>query len=98
MSVGTIAVTPSRVTPKAVGITGLVLGALAWVITLPPIEVRTIVPSVILAVGGILAGTFATNGGERKLGIGTIVVALLAIGGAIASMDCRDPPDASGRC
>jgi simple sugar transport system permease protein len=87
VSVGTIAITPSRVAPRPAGIAGVVLGALAWVITLPPIEVRTIVPSVILAVAAIVAGAITTNGGHRRLGIGGIMIALLAVGGAIASMD-----------
>jgi simple sugar transport system permease protein len=87
VSVGTVALTPSRVTAKHVGISGLVLGALAWVITVPPFEVRTIVPSVVLAIAGIMAGAIATNGGELKLGIGAIVIAMLAVAGAIASLD-----------
>jgi simple sugar transport system permease protein len=87
MSVGTIAVKPSQLTaPKPIGVAGLVLGALAWVITLPPFEVRTIVPSIVLAVIGVGAGVAATLGGERKIGIGSIVIAVLAVLGAIASL------------
>ena len=88
MSVGTIAVRPSRIAePKPLGIAGLVLGALAWVITLPPMYVRSAVPSVTLAVIAIGAGAVATAGGERKLGIGSIVIALLGVVGAVASLD-----------
>jgi general nucleoside transport system permease protein len=87
MSVGTVAVAPSRaVSPKQVGIAGVVLGALAWVITIPPIGVRTIVPSILLAVMGAAVGAWSAAGGERKLGIEAIVVAVLAICGAVASM------------
>ena len=40
MSVGAVAIAPSRaVSPKQVGIAGIVLAAVAWVITIPPIEV-----------------------------------------------------------
>jgi general nucleoside transport system permease protein len=87
VSSGTIAVTPSRLAqPRQLGIGGLVAGVLAWVITVPPFEVRTLVPSIVLAVAAVAAGTRATTGGERKLGIGSIVVALLAVVGSVASL------------
>jgi ABC-type uncharacterized transport system permease subunit len=73
---------PSR---RQVGIAGAVLGAIAWVITIPPIEVRTLAPSIVLAVLAVCAGAWAAAGGERKLGIEAIVVALLAVAGAEAS-------------
>ena len=86
MSVGSIAVAPTRaVSPKQVAIAGLVLGALAWVITIPPIAVRGMVPSIVLAALALLAGTWAVAGGERKLGIEAIAVAVLAVAGALAS-------------
>jgi general nucleoside transport system permease protein len=86
MSVGTIAVTPTRaVSPKQIGIAGMVLGAIAWVITIPPIEVRGMAPSVVLAALAVLAGAWSIAGGERKLGSEAIVVALFAVAGAAAS-------------
>jgi ABC-type uncharacterized transport system permease subunit len=86
MSVGTVALAPSRaVSPKQLGIAGLVLGAIAWVITIPPIEVRTIVPSIVLAALAASVGAWSLAGGERKLGLEAIVVALGAVAGAVAS-------------
>ncbi len=86
MSVGTIAATPSRIaSAKQLGIGGLIIGALAWVITLPPLEVRSPVPSIVLVIVAVAAGAVATAGGERKLGIGAIVVAVLALAGAYGS-------------
>jgi general nucleoside transport system permease protein len=86
LSVGTIAATPSRIaSAKQLGIGGLIIGALAWVITLPPIEVRSPVPSIVLAIVAVAAGSVATAGGERKLGIGAIAVAVLAVAGAYGS-------------
>ena len=86
MSVGTVAVTPSRVvSPRQTGIAGIVLAALAWVITIPPIEVRGMAPSVVLAVLAVLAGAWSIAGGERKLGSEAIIVALFAVAGAAAS-------------
>ena len=86
MSVRTIAVTPSRAaSPKLVGIAGLVLAALAWVITVPPIEVRGMVASIVLAVVAVCAGAWSVAGGERKLGIEAIALAVLAVVGAAGS-------------
>jgi general nucleoside transport system permease protein len=86
VSVGTIAVTPeSFASPKRIGIAGLVLAVLAWVITLPPFLVRTPVPSVLLGVLGMLAGAIAFTGGERRIGFGAFALALLGIAGAIGN-------------
>jgi simple sugar transport system permease protein len=71
---------------KQIGIAGVVLAAIAWVITIPPIEVRTLVPSIILAVLAVCAGAWSAAGGHRKLGIEAIGVALLAVAGAEASV------------
>ena len=77
VSVGTVAVaTAARISPKQIGIAGVVLAAVAWVITIPPIEVarhgavdraRRRSPS--------RAGAWSIAGGERKLGSEAIVVA-----------------------
>ena len=71
--------------PKLIGIAGIVIAAIAWVITIPPFEVRGLVVTIVLAAIAILAGTWSVAGGERKVGIEAIVVALLAIVGAVAS-------------
>ena len=76
---------PARVSRRQVGIAGIVLGAIAWVVTIPPIEVRSLVPSMVLAVLAVLAGAWSVAGGERKVGIEAIAVALLAVAGAEAS-------------
>ena len=86
MSVGGIAAAPSRaVSAKQIGIAGIILAALAWVITIPPIEVRSIAPSIALAALGAAAGAWSVAGGERKIGIEAIAVAVIAVFGAIAS-------------
>ena len=87
MSVGTLAAAPSRIaSAKQLGVGGLILGALAWVITLPPIEARSPAVSVAMAILAIAAGAVATLGGERRVGIGALAVAVLAIIGAFASV------------
>ena len=86
MSVGSVAIAPPRaVSARHVGLAGVILGALAWVVTIPPIEVRGVVPSIVLAAFALLAGTWSVAGGERKIGIEAIIVAVVAFAGAIAS-------------
>jgi simple sugar transport system permease protein len=64
VSVGSIALDRSvTVSRKQIGVAGVVVGALAWVITIPPIEVRTIVPSIVLAVLAVAAGAWTVAGG-----------------------------------
>jgi simple sugar transport system permease protein len=84
--VSAVAVAPSRaVSPKHVGVAGIVAAALAWVITIPPIEVRGMAVPIVLAVVAVAAGGWSLARGERKLGIEAIVVAVLAVIGAAAS-------------
>ena len=86
MSVGAIAAAPGRTaSPRYIGIAGLVMGVLAWVITLPPFLVRTPAPSVILGLLAMLAGSIAAVNGERRIGIGGFLLALLALAGAIGN-------------
>jgi ABC-type uncharacterized transport system permease subunit len=84
--------TPSRaLSPKPVGVAGIVAAALAWVITIPPIEVRGMAMPIVLAVLAVAAGAWSVAGGERKLGIGAIVVAVLAVVAAVASAKSAVP-------
>jgi ABC-type uncharacterized transport system permease subunit len=86
MSAGTLAPAGARIgSPKRLGLAGLILAVAAWVITLPPFLVRSPVPSVLLGVLAIAAGSLASSGGERRLGIGDIVLGLVALIAAIAS-------------
>jgi simple sugar transport system permease protein len=86
MSVSSLAAAPARtMSPRRVGIAGLVAAILAWVITLPPALVRTPVPSVLLAVLAVCAGYVAWRGEERRLGFGDVALGILALAGAFAS-------------
>ena len=80
MSVGAIAAAPTRsASAKNIGIAGLILGALAWVITLPPFLVRSPVPSAILALAAMLCGAIAAVNDERRIGVGGFLLALLTL-------------------
>jgi simple sugar transport system permease protein len=86
VSVGAVAAAPTRIaSPKRLGVAGLVLAVLAWVITLPPALVRSGLLSVLLALAAIVAGSLATAGGERRIGIGDIALGVMALLGAYAS-------------
>jgi ABC-type uncharacterized transport system permease subunit len=79
------AVAPSRVGAREIGWAGIALGVVAAFIALPPILVRTPVPSLILAVVAVGAGIFAVREDEKRLGYGAIVVGVLAGAGAVAA-------------
>lgn len=88
MSVGAIAAAPTRVaSAKHVGIAGLILAVVTWVITLPPFLVRTPVPSIILGLAAMMAGAIALQGGEKRLGWFDLGLGLVAIAGAIAATE-----------
>jgi simple sugar transport system permease protein len=71
---------------KQLGWGGVVVGAIAWYITLPPLLVRTPVPSLLLAAVAVAAGVAAVRDGERKLGGGAIAAGVLgAIGAVVAT-------------
>ena len=73
---------PTLVTPKRVGVAGIVSGMLAFWVALPPIHARSVVAPVILAALGAAAGIYAARAGEVRAGWGAIVIGFLGLGGA----------------
>ena len=69
--------------PKQLGWLGVALGAIAWYITLPPVLVRTPIPSVLIAAAAVAAGVLAIRREERRLGRAAIAAGLL---GGIAAV------------
>jgi len=67
---------------RALGWGGIALGLVAFVITLPPFEVRSVVPSLVLAIIAIGLGVLAVLGAERRVGGGAIAAALFGALGA----------------
>jgi general nucleoside transport system permease protein len=70
------------VTPKRVGIVGIVSGMLAFWVALPPIHARSVVAPLILAALGAAAGVYAARAGEVRVGWGAIVIGFLGLGAA----------------
>jgi general nucleoside transport system permease protein len=68
------------ITPKRIGIAGLVLGALAFWVALPPIHARSVVVPVILAALGAGAGIYAARAGSVRVGWSAIVIGFVGLG------------------
>jgi ABC-type uncharacterized transport system permease subunit len=85
VSAATMAATRVGVGAKQFGWAGVALAGIAWFVTLPPLLVRTPVPSILLAGVAAAAGALSVQGGQRKLGYGAIVAAVLAVVGAVVA-------------
>jgi general nucleoside transport system permease protein len=70
---------------KQLGWTGVVLGAVAWYIALPPLLVRTPVPSVLLALAAVATGVAATRAGDVRLGRGAVIAGVAGGIGAVVA-------------
>jgi general nucleoside transport system permease protein len=87
MTAGTMAAVRAGPAPRPVGWAGVALGAIAWYIALPPLLVRTPVPSLLLALAAVAAGVFALRGDERRLGGGAIAAGVLGGVGAVVATE-----------
>jgi ABC-type uncharacterized transport system permease subunit len=67
---------------RRLGWGAVALAIVAFVLTLPPFEVRTVLPSALLGLVAIGLGVVALRDGERRLGIAGIVTAVAAVLGA----------------
>jgi simple sugar transport system permease protein len=68
------------------GWAGIALGVIAFYLTLPPILVRSMVPSLVLAAAGLGLGVVAVRAGERRVGWGAIVAAVAGAAGAYGAV------------
>jgi general nucleoside transport system permease protein len=64
---------------RLVGWAGVVVALIAALITLPPFEVRTVVPSVVLTAAAAALGVAAVRDGVRRVGWGAVVAAVLCL-------------------
>jgi len=65
---------------------GVALGVVAWYVTLPPLMLRTIIPSLVIGAVGIGLGVKAVRGGEQRIGWGAVVACVAGIAGAWLSV------------
>ena len=65
--------------PRGVGILGILLGALAFWLALPPVAVRTELWPVLVGILAIACGIWAFTRGERRVGGGAVVVGVLGV-------------------
>ncbi len=73
--------------PVFVGWAAVALGLFAFWLALPPLLVRTPVPSLALALGAAGLGVWVIREGQRRLGWGAIVCAVLCAIGAVAATE-----------
>jgi general nucleoside transport system permease protein len=76
---------PAWLTAARAGWAGVLLGVLAFFIAVPPLLVRSPVPTVLIALAAVAAGAIAVRGGERRLGWGAIASGIIGAAGGIAA-------------
>jgi general nucleoside transport system permease protein len=72
-------------TARHVGWAGVALGFLAFFVALPPLTIRSPIPTVVLALAAAAAGVWALRGGERRLATGALAAAVVGLAGGIAA-------------
>ena len=71
--------------PVWAGAGGVALGIFAWWLALPPLLVRTPVPSLVIAAAAVGLGAWTVREGKRRLGWGAVVAGVLGAIGAVAA-------------
>ncbi|HET9738988.1 MAG TPA: ABC transporter permease [Solirubrobacteraceae bacterium] len=72
-------------TTRHIGWAGVALAFLAFFVALPPLTIRSPIPTVILALAAAAAGVWALRGGERRLATGALAAAVIGLAGGIAA-------------
>ncbi len=61
---------------------GIALGLIAFYLALPPVLVRSLIPSVILALAGVGLAAVAIRAGEKRVGWAAVVACVVGVAGA----------------
>ncbi len=77
-------------TPRRLTYAAFALAALAFYLTVPPIMLRTAIPSIALGAAAVGLGAGAARAGEKRLGWAAVVAGLLAIVLALVFVDRRE--------
>ena len=72
-------------TPARAGWAGVALAFLAFFVALPPLTLRSVVPTVLLGAAALGAAGWAIRGGERRLGWSAAAAAVVGVAGGIAA-------------
>jgi simple sugar transport system permease protein len=91
VSASTLAANRVAISARTAAWAGIVLGIVAAYIALPPIMLRTAVPSLVLAAAGVAAGVYAIREGERRLG--GIAIGLAVLGAILAVIAVKSGED-----
>ncbi len=70
---------------RRLGWLGIALGVVAWYVTLPPILIRTALPSLLLALGAVGLGLYVAREGRRRLGYGAVAAGVIGGIGAVVA-------------
>jgi ABC-type uncharacterized transport system permease subunit len=76
---------PEWLTVNRVGWTGFALGFLAFFVAVPPLTIRSPIPTIVLGLAGIAIGAWTTRHGASRLGVGGIMMAIIGIAGGYAA-------------
>jgi simple sugar transport system permease protein len=76
---------PAWLSGRRVGWAGVALGFLAFFVAVPPLTIRSWIPTLLLGVLGLAAGAWAIGADERRLGWGAIAASALGIAGGLAA-------------
>jgi general nucleoside transport system permease protein len=85
VSAATHAVSRTALNTKQLGWLGIGLGGLAWFIALPPLLIRTPVPSLVLAAMAVGAGAVAVRADEKRLGYSAVAAGVIGGLGAVVA-------------
>jgi ABC-type uncharacterized transport system permease subunit len=66
---------------------GVALGVIAFYIVLPPILVRSLIPSLVIAIGGLALAVAAIRAGEKRVGWGAVVACVAGAIGAYGAVE-----------